>query len=76
MSAPDPALFLVLGALGPGVLAWLAAVALHARRLLHVLQLEEYDLARFWRWVGAPPPTPPGRRRSAVPCWRSRCWRR
>lgn len=64
MSAPDPALFLVLGALGPGVLAWLAAVALHARRLLHVLQLEEYDLARFWRWVRAHPDAawPPAQR--------------
>jgi len=34
-----------------GMLAWLAVVAIDARRLLHVLQLEEYDLPRFWRWV-------------------------
>ena len=38
-----------------GALAWLAVVALDARRLLHVLQLEEYELRRFWRWVRATP---------------------
>jgi UDP-N-acetylmuramoyl-tripeptide--D-alanyl-D-alanine ligase len=38
-----------------GGLAWLAVVALDARRLLHVLQLEEYELRRFWRWVRATP---------------------
>ncbi|HZS01555.1 MAG TPA: UDP-N-acetylmuramoyl-tripeptide--D-alanyl-D-alanine ligase [Chloroflexota bacterium] len=36
-----------------GALAWLAVVALDARRLLHVLQLEEYELRRFWRWLRA-----------------------
>jgi UDP-N-acetylmuramoyl-tripeptide--D-alanyl-D-alanine ligase len=36
-----------------GGLAWLAVVAFDARRLLHVLQLEEYELRRFWRWVRA-----------------------
>ena len=34
-----------------GVGAWLAALALQARRLLHVLQLEEYEVRRFWAWL-------------------------
>ncbi len=36
-----------------GALVWLAAVALQGRRLLHVLQLEEYELRRFWAWLAA-----------------------
>jgi UDP-N-acetylmuramoyl-tripeptide--D-alanyl-D-alanine ligase len=36
-----------------GVGAWLAALALQARRLLHVLQLEEYEVRRFWAWLAA-----------------------
>jgi len=38
-----------------GALVWLGVAALHGRRLLHILQLEEYDLARFWRWLRAAP---------------------
>jgi UDP-N-acetylmuramoyl-tripeptide--D-alanyl-D-alanine ligase len=34
-----------------GTLAWLTVVALQGRRLLHLLQLEEYELPRFWRWL-------------------------
>jgi UDP-N-acetylmuramoyl-tripeptide--D-alanyl-D-alanine ligase len=46
---------LIAALFGIGLLVWLAVVALDARRLLHVLQLEEYELRRFWRWVRATP---------------------
>jgi UDP-N-acetylmuramoyl-tripeptide--D-alanyl-D-alanine ligase len=36
-----------------GVVAWLVALALQTRRLLHVLQLEEYEVRRFWAWLAA-----------------------
>jgi UDP-N-acetylmuramoyl-tripeptide--D-alanyl-D-alanine ligase len=50
-----------------GGLAWLTVVTRDTRRLLHVLQLEEYELRRFWRWVRAAPGVgvPPAQNRAA-----------
>ncbi len=38
------------------VAAWGRPVALDGLRALHVLQLEEYQTARFWRWLSTHPP--------------------
>lgn len=52
-SGPLDLLLAVLSA--AGLLVWLALAAVTGRRLLHILQLEEYELARFWAWVRAHP---------------------
>jgi UDP-N-acetylmuramoyl-tripeptide--D-alanyl-D-alanine ligase len=68
MSGLDPAGLLLLATTLPGALVWLAVVALDGRRLLHLLQLEEYELPRFWRWLQADPDraVPPAQRFAAV----------
>lgn len=48
-----------------GLLTWLALAAYTGRRLLHILQLEEYELGRFWAWVR----THPSRTVSAWQAW-------
>jgi UDP-N-acetylmuramoyl-tripeptide--D-alanyl-D-alanine ligase len=38
-----------------GAGAWSGVVGRQVEQLLHLLQLEEYELARFWRWLHADP---------------------
>ena len=46
-----PVIFALLGVLV--VVAWARPVALVALHALHVLQLEEYQTGRFWRWLAS-----------------------
>jgi len=63
--APLDGVLAVVSALG--LLGWLALAAVSGRRLLHILQLEEYELGRFWAWVRAHP----GRAVSGWQAWGS-----
>jgi UDP-N-acetylmuramoyl-tripeptide--D-alanyl-D-alanine ligase len=64
----DPIGPLLLAMALVGALVWLAVLALDGRRLLHILQLEEYELPRFWRWLRADPDriVPPAQRYAVV----------
>jgi hypothetical protein len=35
------------------VAAWVRPLALDGLRALHILQLEEYQTARYWRWLAS-----------------------
>ena len=67
MLALDPLALSFVIAVVPGALVWVLVVAAVSRRLLHVLQLEEYELGRFWQWVrGHPDEALPAAQRGAA----------